>query len=154
MMAVCMMCGAYAQNNADQPCCGKKCDKAMNMTPEQMAEKRTEKLTHELTLTDVQAKQVYQLNLKDAQAAVQHRKEAEARREQMMAKMKAYQADRDAQMKKILTPEQYTKWSEMQQKMSECRRGHFKGEKWHRGQGRMQDCNGPACDGKQNKRDR
>lgn len=63
------------------------------MTPEQMAEKRTERLSRELTLTDAQAKQVYQLNLKDAQNAVQHRKEAEARREQMAAKWKTYQAD-------------------------------------------------------------
>ena len=119
------------------------------------AEKRTERLSRELTLTDAQAKQVYQLNLKDAQNAVQHRKEAEARREQMAAKWKTYQADRDAQMKRILTPEQYAKWSEMQQKMCDGRRGHFKGEKWHKGQGRMQDCNGQACPDKgRNRRNR
>ena len=155
LMAVFMVCGAAAQNNADQPCDGRPCERMMNMTPEQMAEKRTERLSRELTLTDAQAKQVYQLNLKDAQNAVQHRKEAEARREQMAAKWKTYQADRDAQMKRILTTEQYDKWSEMQQKMCDGRRGHFKGEKWHKGQGRMQDCNGQACPDKgRNRRNR
>ena len=72
LMAVFMVCGAAAQNNADQPCDGRPCERMMNMTPEQMAEKRTERLSRELTLTDAQAKQVYQLNLKDAQNAVQH----------------------------------------------------------------------------------
>ncbi len=153
-LAVCMVCGVSAQNNADRPCEGTRCDKMMQMTPEQMAERRTEKLTRELTLTDAQAKQVYQLNLKDAQAAVQHRKEAEARREQMMAKWKTYQAERDAQMKKVLTPEQYAKWSEMQQKMRECDRGHYKGRKWQRGEGRMQECCGQAGADCTNRRNR
>ena len=79
LMAVFMVCGAAAQNNADQPCDSRPCERMMNMTPEQMAEKRTERLSRELTLTDAQAKQVYQLNLKDAQNAVQHRKTRTAR---------------------------------------------------------------------------
>lgn len=153
-MAVCMVCGASAQNNTERPCRDNKCDKMTQMTPEQMAERRTEKLTRELSLTDAQARQVYQLNLKDAQSAVQHRKEADARREQMMAKWKTYQAERDAQMKKVLTPEQYTKWSEMQLKKRDCPRGHFKGHKWQRGEGRMQECCGQAGGERPNRRNR
>lgn len=153
-LAVSMVCGASAQNNADRPCQDNRCDKMTQMTPEQMAERRTEKLTRELSLNEAQARQVYQLNLKEAQAAAQQHKEALARREQMMAKWKTYQAERDAQMKKVLTAEQYTKWSEMQQKMRECPRGHYKGRKWQRGEGRMQECCGQNGGARTSRRNR
>lgn len=68
-------------------------------TVEQRAQMRTDRMTKELSLSDQQAKQVYELNL----VAV---KEADAQ----MAQMRKAREAQAAKLKAILTPEQYEKW--------------------------------------------
>ncbi len=68
-------------------------------TVEQRAQMRTDRMTKELSLSDQQAKQVYELNLAAA-------KEADAQ----MAQMRKAREAQAAKLKTILTPEQYEKW--------------------------------------------
>lgn len=72
-------------------------------TPEQMAERQTERMTKQLNLTDAQAKQVYEVNLSQI-------KQMQAMREKMR---EARMAEAD-KMKTILSTEQFMQWSQMQ----------------------------------------
>lgn len=72
-------------------------------TAEQMAQRRTERMTEKLNLSEKQSKQLYEVNLQDI-------KEMQAQAEQMRAYRKA-QAEK---MKGILTPEQFEQWKQMQ----------------------------------------
>lgn len=95
-------------------------------TAEQMAQRRTERLTKRLSLTDEQARQVYDMTYEQARKCVAEREKNDAQR---MERMKAVREAQDTRMKSILTPEQYAQWQEMQK--NECdgmRRGH-KGKK-------------------------
>ena len=76
-----------------------------NMTPEQRAEVMTQRMKSELNLTDTQVEAVGKLNLSFySQGSL---RDPEVRREAM--------AKRDAELKKILKPEQYEKWNESRQ---------------------------------------
>ncbi len=72
-------------------------------TVEQMAQRQTARMTKELGLDETQAKKVYAINLKQAQ-------QMEAARAQMLKDRKANAAD----LKSVLSDEQYEKWSQMQ----------------------------------------
>ena len=74
-------------------------------TAEEMAQQQTDRVTQRLNLTDAQAKQIHDLNLKQA-------KEQQALHE----KMKAMRQERAEKMKSILTTEQFVQWSQMQGK--------------------------------------
>ena len=108
-------------------------------TVEQMAKHQTERQTRELGLDENQAKKVYALNLKQAQ-------QTEAHRTQMMKERKAHAAD----MKSVLSAEQYDKWSQMQGSHPGAHRG-----KMHKDakQGCCKQQKGACCDkdSKQNK---
>ncbi len=108
-------------------------------TVEQMARHQTERQTRELGLDENQAKKVYALNLKQAQ-------QMEAHRSQMMKERKAHAAD----MKSVLSADQYDKWSQMQGSHPGAHRG-----KMHKDakQGGCKQNKGACCgkDGKQNK---
>lgn len=83
-------------------------------TPEQIAQKRTERMTKELSLNEEQAKQVYDLTFEQAQKGAQQRAKAEAAMNERMERMKAAREADAQKMKMILTPEQYAKWEQMQ----------------------------------------
>lgn len=72
-------------------------------TAEQMAQRRTDRLTRELGLNQTQAKEVYALKLQQMQ-------QMQSMREQMR-KNRSAAAEK---MKSVLTPEQFAKWSQMQ----------------------------------------
>lgn len=76
-----------------------------NMTPEQRAEMMAKRMKTELNLTDEQTEAVKQLNLKNMPNQGE-RPDEEAR--------KKMREERDAELKKILTDEQFTKWQEAQ----------------------------------------
>ncbi|MEG0788739.1 MAG: DUF4890 domain-containing protein [Alistipes sp.] len=98
LIAVCMMIGTSAvaqQMNQNS----KPKEKA---TPEQVAQRQTERMTQSLTLTEAQAKQIYALNLENAKAQ-------QAQQDRMTAMRKA----KVEKMKGILTEEQFAKWQEM-----------------------------------------
>jgi len=102
---------AYAQEN--------RLEKAKkDWTPEQMAEKRTNKMVFELSLTDAQKERIYAINLQKAN--------------EMKAKMEERGENRNEymeQMKAILTEAQYTKWMENKSKSKGDRRAKFQKDK-------------------------
>ena len=89
--ALCLLAGtgAFAQDSKKAPMMKER------PTAEQMAQRRTERMTEKLNLSEKQSKQLYEVNLQDI-------KEMQAQAEQMRAYRKA-QAEK---MKGILTPEQ------------------------------------------------
>ena len=97
-------------------------------TAEQLAQQKTERMKAKLALTDEQAQEIYVYNLQQVQ-------EMEARRAEMAAKRKAeferMQAARKAQadkMQRILTPEQFAKWQQMQRRPAPAGRMHTGGK--------------------------
>ncbi|MEI3554033.1 MAG: DUF4890 domain-containing protein [Alistipes senegalensis] len=110
--ALCLMAGtsvfAQQQNKPDAP--------KERPTAEQMAQRKTDRMTEQLKLNEAQAKQVYAINLAQI-------KEMIAQREKMEAARKA-EAEK---MKSILTTEQFMQWSQMQQQQQmrmSGQRGH------------------------------
>lgn len=96
--------------------------------PEEMATRMADGMKKELNLNDEQYKSVYNLYLKRGEEMKARRDKGqqgqqvdrEARREEMKKNQEAM----NAELKKILTPEQYTKYEEMLKKQQQ-----------HRGQG-------------------
>ncbi|MFD2201693.1 DUF4890 domain-containing protein [Shivajiella indica] len=82
-------------------------------TPEQRAERMTDRMAEQLELTEVQKQEIYAINLQNAQkrqAEMEARRiEMEARREAMKSQMESQRAQIDA----VLTPEQKEKWEEI-----------------------------------------
>ena len=118
MMAAVMMIGtAAAQPQRPQ---GEKREKP---TPEQMAKFSTERMAKELNLTQEQQKQIYDYNLNRINEAS---KKAEAARSNMEAARKS----NAEQMQKILTPEQYAKWNEMQKRRADMGRAQGQRGGW------------------------
>lgn len=85
-------------------------------SPEQMAAHQTERLTKELSLTSDQStkvQQIMQQRVQDMQA-MRGQLQAGTSREQMHDQMKANRAKYDDQLKAVLNPDQYTKYTAMQ----------------------------------------
>ncbi len=77
-----------------------------------MTRRQTERMTRELGLDEVQAKKVYAINLKRNQQM-----------EACRAEMQKNRQSEAAEMKSVLTDEQYGKWSQMQGPMPRAHRG-------------------------------
>ncbi len=103
----------------------------MNMTVEEIATKRTEKLTKTLDLNETQQEQVMQLSLESAEkhkakweeAKAQHEngtweKPTPEQRSEMQNKMAERQKELDQKMKGILTEEQHAKWRKMKDRQA------------------------------------
>lgn len=105
---VCLMAGMTAF--AQQPNGGKMSEE--RHTPEQMAQRQTERMTENLKLTEAQAKEVYALKLSQI-------KEMQSQRQESMQGHK----DDAEKMQKILTPEQLAQYKQMRQSMNQ-QRGH------------------------------
>ena len=81
--------------------------------PAQMEQKRQEKLKvmqTELNLTNAQVAQIKALQDKKIAERQQNAPQMQAERKAKMEAMKARQEQWNAEMRKILTPEQYQKW--------------------------------------------
>ena len=81
--------------------------------PAQMEQKRQEKLKvmqTELNLTNAQVAQIKALQDKKMAERQQNAPQMQAERKAKMEDMKARQEQWNAEMRKILTPEQYQKW--------------------------------------------
>ncbi len=79
-------------------------------TPEERAKVRTERMTKELALSPEQQAKVEAINLKYADQAEVIRAEREAERTAKREAAEAMHAAHDAEMKAVLTADQYTKW--------------------------------------------
>ena len=98
-----------------------------NATPEERAAKRMERMKETLNLTP---EQVTKLQATQAQFAKEREQVRKEHQQNMKAKREAY----DAQLKTILTPEQYQKYQDQRKNM---RKGEGQRGKWNK-EGRMQ----------------
>ncbi len=81
-----------------------------NNDPEQMAKRQTEVMNTQLQLTQEQMPKIEQMNLETSKKMVDLRAQYQGNRDEMRPKMMEIMNARDAELKKILTPEQYDKW--------------------------------------------
>lgn len=88
-------------------------------SPEEMAKARTERLTTVLELSPEQAAKVEAMHLQQAKEAQAQRAEHEAKREAKRAAMEQKRAQHEAEMKAILTPEQFVKWQALRDQRKE-----------------------------------
>lgn len=88
-------------------------------TPQERAHARAERMARELGLSPEQQAKVEAIDLKYAEQARALRAEDEAQREAMRkeGKGKAIREGREAELKAVLTPEQYTKWQAKREEM-------------------------------------
>ncbi len=99
-----------------------------NLTAEQHAEKQTERMVKELSLTDTQAKQVAALNLKYAKQKESF-KGAAGENTDKKAAMKQMRDEQSADLKGILNAEQLEKYETMSAKKRGGKKGGKKGNK-------------------------
>lgn len=91
------------------------------MTPEQQATRTVERLNQELKLTDAQQKDLKKMfteSFKKREETFQKNKE---NRENMRTQMQKNREETDAQLKKILTTEQYKTYKENEEKRQQER---------------------------------
>lgn len=109
------------------------------MTPEQRAERMTQRMTEQLSLSDEQARQIEQILLDHfkemPQAPRRPAGESSARPSDRRSDPGAEQRQKmDEQIKSVLTDAQYQKWTEMRRDMKtrrDYRRGHKPGQGKH-----------------------
>ncbi len=89
---------------------------------EQKKAERLQKMKQELNLSDAQVAQIKALH---EQKAAERKQEMVAKKEDRMKMMK----DNEAEMQKILTPDQYKKFQELKAKKMAERREHLKNKK-------------------------
>ena len=98
--------------------------------PAQMEQKRQEKLKvmqTELNLTNAQVAQIKALQDKKMAERQQNAPQMQAERKAKMEQMKAKNEQWNAEMKQILTPEQYQKWQTKQkERMQNMHEKHMK----------------------------
>lgn len=102
-------------------------DAMKDLTPEQVATLQTKKMTLALDLTEVQQQQIKAIQLENAEMRKAKMEERKAQKEEREAKKPTseeryamanarldHQIAQKAEMKKILSEEQYTQWQRMQ----------------------------------------
>jgi periplasmic protein CpxP/Spy len=111
-------------------------------TPEQRAERMTNRMAEQLDLTEEQKQEIYNINLQNAQKRQVEMEERKAEMESRRAEMKSQNESQKQQIEAILTPEQKEKWDEVRsenQKRMEDRgkrgRGGSDGNKGRYGRG-------------------
>lgn len=92
------------------------------MNPEEMANRQTERMTTDLKLADKQKTEVAAINTKYAKIMGDLLKANQGNREAGRAKMKEMITQKNAELKKILTTEQYKLYEELENKRQEERR--------------------------------
>jgi protein CpxP len=127
MLAVLVMAGSAAL--AQHRGYGSKDDH----DPKERAAKSAERMKKELSLSEDQFSKVKTSNEKFSERYAAIRKDTSLTRGKTMSKMKSVRTEQETELKKILTSDQWTKWSELKSKRSEERRSHFRGR--HRGNG-------------------
>lgn len=93
------------------------------LTKEEKVDFQVKRMTKDLDLTEKQAKEfralaTKQVEKRDAKRA-QMQEERKAKMEALKAQMQEEQASHTAEMKKILTPEQFAKWEKLREERKE-----------------------------------
>ncbi len=94
--------------------------------PEKMAEKQTTRMVEKLSLDEKQVEQVKAINLKYAQQQKAAKEKEKAERETKKAERQKAQEAKMAELKKVLTTEQFAKLEQAQEKRG-ARKGSRKG---------------------------
>jgi Spy/CpxP family protein refolding chaperone len=90
-------------------------DKKSTITAEERASRQTEMMTKQLDLTEEQQAKVKEIHLKHSQQMADHKKQATEAKKQNRENMKTQMEAKDAELKQVLTPEQYEKWQTKKQ---------------------------------------
>ena len=102
-------------------------------TPEAMSQRHADKLKSELNLSDEQTKKIYEVNLKYNREMQAQRAEKEKQRSEKMEQLKKKKEQKNAELKKILTEDQYTMMLKNQEakkeKMKQKGKGSREGKK-------------------------
>nr|WP_321406306.1 DUF4890 domain-containing protein [uncultured Carboxylicivirga sp.] len=85
-------------------------------SPEERVKQQTEQMAKDLNLTEKQKEQVTELNKKFGEKMKKMRDENQGDREKMREAMGAMRTERNTELKKILTDEQYKKYLELEEK--------------------------------------
>ena len=96
-------------------------DRNSKMTPEDRAAKQTEMMNKQLDLTADQQAKIQAINLKYSQQMAAQRSQATEDRQQNMENMKTQMEARNAEIKQVLTPEQFEKWQTIRNEMRQNR---------------------------------
>ncbi len=117
LVAVVMATGAYAHDSA-----------RVKKSPEEMANKKADKLKVELSLTDEQRTQVYTAVLDKINKSKTIREKYQGGKDKnaMRAEMKTVKENFDAKMKTILSADQYSKWQDIRKQQKEKHKGKKK----------------------------
>lgn len=83
-------------------------------TPEERAERQTEKMVEQLSLSEAQAAKIKEVNLTFGKKMQEARAEADGNREGMRETMQALRGEQVVEYKKYLTAEQFVKFEKIQ----------------------------------------
>ena len=83
------------------------------ITPEERAQRLTERMKTELSLTTKQVQKVYELNLRYDKKIEKARRDNFDNRVKMRENMKSFSIEKDKEMKRILSKKQYKKYQDM-----------------------------------------
>jgi|GEM_PF-1217175 len=103
-------------------------------SPESMARKNADRMKQELNLTDDQTTKVYEINLRHQKERQAERAKAEKERSEKMADAKSKMDQRNAELKKVLTDEQYNKMIQHQQEKKDKMKKSMKDKRDKKGQ--------------------
>ncbi len=95
-------------------------------TAEERAKANTEKMKKELSLSDEQAAQAYTANLERAKVVDEFREKNKEEKKEERERIRTAQEKHKAEMKQILTADQYTKWEQWQSEKKEQNRERAK----------------------------
>jgi Spy/CpxP family protein refolding chaperone len=101
----------------------------MQQKMQQKEQQRLEQMQKDLNLNQSQVSQIKDLQAKRKAEMMAEFDKNKGDRQAKMEQMKAKRAQMDADMKKILTPEQYTKWQADRQAKMEQRKAMMKDKK-------------------------
>lgn len=97
-----------------------------NYTPEDMAKRQTEMIKEATGIDDAITKKVHEVNLKYANQTAELRKKYSSR-EEMREPMMKMREQRDAELKTLLTEEQFKKYKEKQEELRQQRQNSGQG---------------------------
>lgn len=105
ILALLLMLGITGYSYSQQP----------HKTPEERAQATSTKLGKDLSLTQDQIANVYNAALTRNREVEEARANKASNKEAIHSQVKVANESYDAQMKTILTPEQYTQWKQMEE---------------------------------------
>lgn len=95
--------------------------RGFRMEPEALAQRQTDDMAEQLALSEAQKEKVHQVNLNFAQKMKAAREEADGDWTAMRETIGALRKEKNAELKKYLTGEQFKKWEDIQAERREKR---------------------------------